>query len=297
MSAIQQALLTGSSSYIGPFDSYTANLYGAYGITKLLTAYSGSAIRVRRSSDNTEQDIGFSGLALNTSALSSFAGVGDAFITKWYDQSGNGNDLVQATTTKQPKTYSSGSYLGDIQFNLSSTDQFLKGPTNGGTSAAKTIFRRSAPRAFDSFNVDFEYGDSSLIGGASGANQIQLLQDAGGPYYQPFLATNASGTAYYSRRYARGSIGSSNNCFIIKKGQANATNSFAGYSNGSLLTDSGAPTSGTPVVTGNFPSYYWAIGARAAGTFGSRLSIRTCLIYDADKASDVAAISAILATL
>jgi len=31
----------------------------AYSLRKLRTAYSGSAIRVRRSSDNTEQDFGF----------------------------------------------------------------------------------------------------------------------------------------------------------------------------------------------------------------------------------------------
>lgn len=47
----------------------------AYSLRKLRTAYSGSAIRVRRSVDNTESDIGFDGTGnLNTAALQSFVG-------------------------------------------------------------------------------------------------------------------------------------------------------------------------------------------------------------------------------
>lgn len=47
----------------------------AYSLRKLRTAYSGSAIRVRRSYDNAESDIGFDGSGnLNTAALQSFVG-------------------------------------------------------------------------------------------------------------------------------------------------------------------------------------------------------------------------------
>ena len=60
------------------------------------TAYVGSAIRVRRSSDNTEQDIGFNVFGeLDTVSLLAFAGTGDAFVKTWYDQSGNSNDATQ----------------------------------------------------------------------------------------------------------------------------------------------------------------------------------------------------------
>lgn len=47
------------------------------------------AIRVRRSSDNTELDIGFDGVDLDTASLLSFVGSGNGFITIWYDQMGN----------------------------------------------------------------------------------------------------------------------------------------------------------------------------------------------------------------
>jgi hypothetical protein len=47
----------------------------AYSLRKLRTAYNGNCIRVRRSSDNTEQDIGFdSSGELDTSTLSDFVG-------------------------------------------------------------------------------------------------------------------------------------------------------------------------------------------------------------------------------
>lgn len=82
-------------------DSLSAT--GAYSVRKLRSAYSGSCIRVRRSSDNTESDIGFAANALDTSALLSFCSPGDAYVVKWYDQSGNGRDLAQPTATLQPK--------------------------------------------------------------------------------------------------------------------------------------------------------------------------------------------------
>lgn len=46
----------------------------AYSLRKAVSSYSGNAIRVRRSSDNTEQDIGFVSGILDTSSLASFAG-------------------------------------------------------------------------------------------------------------------------------------------------------------------------------------------------------------------------------
>ena len=81
----------------------------AYSVRLLRTAYTGNAIRVRRSSDNTEQNIGFTaGNVLDTSALTSFCGSGNGFVTTWYDQSGNGRNAVQTTAANQPQIVSSG---------------------------------------------------------------------------------------------------------------------------------------------------------------------------------------------
>ena len=80
----------------------------AYSLRRLNRAYNGSAIRVRRSSDNAEQDIGFSGGVLDTASLLSFCGAGSGYVTTWYDQSGNGKDNIQATLLAQPTIVTSG---------------------------------------------------------------------------------------------------------------------------------------------------------------------------------------------
>jgi SPP1 family predicted phage head-tail adaptor len=95
-----------------PSASLLLDLYpsaaAAYSLRKLRTAYTGSAIRVRRSSDNTEQDIGFVGNDLDTTALTTFCGAGNGFVTTWYDQSGNANNATQTTQASQPQIVSSG---------------------------------------------------------------------------------------------------------------------------------------------------------------------------------------------
>ena len=99
----------------------------AYSLRQLTTAYTGSAIRVRRASDNTEQNIGFVNNELDTSSLTSFCSGTNGFVTTWYDQSGNGRNATQTTAANQPQIVSSGSV---IQRNsrpsmLSSQDQLL----------------------------------------------------------------------------------------------------------------------------------------------------------------------------
>ena len=42
----------------GLLGSYTANVWGGFALVQLWTSWSGNLIRVRRSSDNAEQDIG-----------------------------------------------------------------------------------------------------------------------------------------------------------------------------------------------------------------------------------------------
>jgi hypothetical protein len=94
------------------------DIYGsaaaAYSLRKLRTAYTGNAIRVRRT-DLTEQDIGFTSSGnLDTAALLSFVGTGaldNGFVTTWYDQSGNSRNLLQSNAIQQPKIVNGGSLI------------------------------------------------------------------------------------------------------------------------------------------------------------------------------------------
>jgi hypothetical protein len=96
-------------------DGLTAS--AAYSTRKLRTAYSGSGLRVRRASDNAEQDIGFSLNLLDTSSLTTFCAATDGFVVTWYDQSGNARDLTQATAGDQPQIVSGGSLLNTVNSN------------------------------------------------------------------------------------------------------------------------------------------------------------------------------------
>jgi fibronectin type 3 domain-containing protein len=122
-----------------------------FSVRKLVQGYTGNAIRVRRSSDSTEQNIGFlANGELNTTALSTFCGANSCFVRTWYDQSGNGRDATQTTTTRQPRVVNAGTIdtqnsrvtlIGSAS-NLTST--FQLGQMVAGTNAATAAFTAAA---------------------------------------------------------------------------------------------------------------------------------------------------------
>jgi hypothetical protein len=80
----------------------------AFSLRKVRTAHTGAAIRVRRSSDNFEQDIGFTSTGgLDTTGLLAFVGAGSGFVTVWYGQVGQIN-ATQATAENQPRIVNAG---------------------------------------------------------------------------------------------------------------------------------------------------------------------------------------------
>lgn len=95
-------------SFVGILDLYP-NAKVAYSVRKLKTSYTGAAIRVRRDIDNVEQDIGFTPAGnLDETALTSFVGGANGFITTWYDQSGQNNNATNANAIRQPRIVQGG---------------------------------------------------------------------------------------------------------------------------------------------------------------------------------------------
>jgi hypothetical protein len=89
-------------------DNYQ-NAAMAYSLRLLRNEYAGSAIRVRRSNDNAEQDIAFDNSGnLDTTTLSTFVGAYNGFVTIWYDQSGNGRNATQTTAARQSRIVNNG---------------------------------------------------------------------------------------------------------------------------------------------------------------------------------------------
>lgn len=150
-----------SLSYLGILDQYPGASV-AFSLRKLTANYIGPAIRVRRSSDSAEQNIGFdSNGNLDTSLLLSFCGVGNGFVTIWYDQSGNGYNVIQNTAANQPQIVSNGSILSiNNRPAIYSNQKFLQNSTNPSLSTPVTDF--------------FAYKTNSVLG-----NSFQTYYDGG----------------------------------------------------------------------------------------------------------------------
>lgn len=85
--------------------------FAAWGTGRQLSsAYAGPIIRVRRTSGSpTEDDIPLSGGVLDTTALTTFCGVGvDGYVVTYYDLTGNGRHQTQATAGLQMRIVANG---------------------------------------------------------------------------------------------------------------------------------------------------------------------------------------------
>jgi hypothetical protein len=127
----------------------------AYSLRKLRTAYAGSAMLVRRSSDSDTLSIGFVNNYLDTTAMKTFCGTGatdTCFVVTWFDQSGNSRHATQTTNTAtaQPRIMVNGAIQysnGDagILFTGSSVGLIVPSSTSfynflhNGTNSAITV--------------------------------------------------------------------------------------------------------------------------------------------------------------
>lgn len=94
--------------FAGPYDAIP-DIVAAYGMRRLLSAYEGPILRLRRDSDQTEQDFGYTDNGdLDVAALAAWLSGANGLITTWYDQSGNGNHATQVTAAAQPLLVLSG---------------------------------------------------------------------------------------------------------------------------------------------------------------------------------------------
>jgi len=105
-----ETLLSGGGS---GFEGFLNNFSGAslgLSLDKLDKNYTGSAIKVRRSSNNDELDIGFVNNELDTASLLDFVGSGNGFVSIIYDQVGS-NNMVKNTASLQGQIVSNGEVI------------------------------------------------------------------------------------------------------------------------------------------------------------------------------------------
>jgi hypothetical protein len=189
---------SGGGSYI---DDYISP-YGVWSATKkLIRSYNGPAIRVRRSTDNAEQNIAYSSDMLDTAALLSFIGSASGYVTKIYQQvsSLTGADLAQPTASRQPRIVNAGTMEADY-VKHDGIDDYLRAqlPTGGIASAQATLFGRaridvsSASYGF-SFDLGYNYGsvpglaiysDERSVGPGTPGVVFAMSGGNSGPYMQ-----------------------------------------------------------------------------------------------------------------
>lgn len=81
----------------------------AWSTRLLVGGYTGPLLRVRRSEDHAEKDVGLTAAgSLDTAALTSFTRDGSAHVVAWYDQSGNQHHLQQKERDQQPRVIVDG---------------------------------------------------------------------------------------------------------------------------------------------------------------------------------------------
>jgi hypothetical protein len=187
LGANAQMIIKAHANYI-PLSTETG-INASFSIRKVVSGYTGSAIRIRRSNDNTEQDIGWVGTELDTASLKTFVGANSGFVTTWYNQNG-GNNATQSTAANQPRIVNAGTVerlSGKVtlffdgtndnmyvsSFNNTKVSAFVVFARQTGTSLGRTILRKGLTT-----NTSLEFllrtsASNHLEGGAStGASTV-----------------------------------------------------------------------------------------------------------------------------
>ncbi len=85
-------------------DSKLTNISFALSLRVLESDYNGPLIRLRRDSDNAQQDFGWADNdVVDVGAIDAWRGAANVFVVTWYDQSGLGRNAIQNTNAFQPQ--------------------------------------------------------------------------------------------------------------------------------------------------------------------------------------------------
>jgi hypothetical protein len=176
--------------------AFSSGVHYALSLRKLRAAYAGSAVRVRRSSDDSEMDIGFDANGyLDATALTTFLGSDDGFVTIWYDQGTGSNNLIQTDPTKQPRIALAGTVHTD-NAGLP-TMEFAHSSGGGVSELEKTSFNHNMGHFFvvatHTSNVAFQAAVSDVdglgnlqldgVGNLRVSTTQGMYVNQGGPYY------------------------------------------------------------------------------------------------------------------
>jgi hypothetical protein len=180
----------------------------AYSLRKLRNAYSGDCIIVRRDGASPgSQAIGFNASGeLDTTAIISFCGSNNGFVTRWYDQVGS-NDLVQTSTTAQPKIY-----------NGSSIEQLNSKPAMLLDGSNDSLVTSGNVNLNDNQNELIAAWVGSVTNLDSGNNMVSHWNSSTANQVFQIQLTGSNDNLRFIARYANGSAGTVNSGSAITSG-------------------------------------------------------------------------------
>lgn len=263
-----------------------SGLWGAYSLLLFVSGYAGNCLNVRRSSDNTTQDIGFSGGVIDSAALLTFVGANDGFVTKWYDQSGLTNDISQGTTTLQPKIVDAGTYISEVEWD--GVDDYLVSANNSGTPQVVSVYiagrgRKPPQGVAGAANVLWAHANATANEGNVAPVRGNASFNTSGTYQINIGPTAIVASSYFGSLAQDGQV----NCAVIDHATV-ASSGIQQYLNGVLQT--AQSSSGVP--TGNYAAGKWFFGASVTPSLYARLAASSMLVYEAKHlAPQVATIS------
>lgn len=259
-----------------------SNLF-AYSFRKVVSTATLSC-RVRRSSDNAEQDIGFVGNDLDTASLSAFVGANNGFITTIYEQNGSGINLTQTTATVQYQIVVSGvinTLNGKVTCRSNGGYMVTTALFNPSVVTGASIFSITKPATFIGgiYNVDFIYSIGSGVTGASG-RLLQNVINTSGTTPINYEQAIQEGTSSIITPYTSGTKLQSH---LVKSGN----NKF--YQN-NVLVGSNTTSLVTPAINQKLilTSISWAPGSVGVGQADQYIS--EILIYNSDETSNLTTI-------
>lgn len=278
----------------GVLDLFQTELWFAGGIARYLSAYSGPLLRVRRSSDGSEADIGaLSDNTLDVASLLAFCGSGDGFVTKIYGQQTTSNDMVQTAIGSQSRIVNAGVYSGSV---------VLDGANDGFGSTINTTASRNGFTAYVDATLRNTSGvyvymelDTNYNGADNDPRFIAYYDNTSGSEGTYLAISQGSGGVYSIERLSQVPSGLT----VFRYITSVPANSQEDYFTGSTKE---TPIS-RPHLNGGSVANFIAqkrvyFGGRAGTTVGSPFDLRHLALYSSEATdADVAAIVAALSTL
>jgi hypothetical protein len=292
-------------TYYGSFASvqFFSDLFGMpfmpVSVRKLSpnSVYSGACMRVKRLSDNAEQDINFVSSSpdalLDTAALLTFAGANTCVVCRWYFQDGSGDYLEQTTIANMPRIVNAGTLdtrnsIPAIIFDGS--NDFMEVASSSGLTISPTTFYAVSARGAD-------YTGNGLVPCVLSTG-VSGLETGYGIFYGSGAFGITTNRIFAQTRYTT-AVGTVTGDYANTLNSPNLLQAITTNTQERTWFNGGSQQTSNFTETNNTTTTNITIGARfTGGGYGQYFqgAIQEVGIYQADKTSDQSAMATNITT-